>query len=229
MIVLFKKMNNKNVFNVNIFRRRLINWGRKYFRDFPWRETNNPYRILIAETLLHRTQAVQVKEIYKEFIQKFDNPHELAKADKSQVRNLLKSLGLYWRIDLILEMATQIVEDFGGRVPEDKQDLMSLPGVGEYIASSVRCFAYGYPDAIIDTNIIRIVTRVLGIAHKDSLRRNKNFKLIVQQLVDEEHPREYNFALLDHAALICLPKNPRCNECPINHLCAFFSQSSGSG
>ena len=203
------------------FRSELIRWGNENYRSFPWRSTDNPYYLLIAETLLHRTQATQVIEIYNNFIIKYPDPESLSGANKEDLKTDLFSLGLHWRIDLIQDMAIVLMEEYDGKIPEEKDDLMSLPGVGPYITSSVRCFAYGYPDAIIDTNVMRVLTRVLDISFRDSLRRNRQFIELAQEFVDPEYPREYNFAILDLANIMCKPKSPDCTHCPLNARCLY--------
>lgn len=207
--------------DVDIFREKLITWGHENFRNFPWRETSNPYQLLIAESLLHRTQAKQVVEVYKDFIRNYPDVQSLALADRDELEGALYSLGLFWRIDLIMDMAHDLVEQFDGQVPDDMEDLLSLPGVGPYIASSVRCFAFNYPDAIIDTNVMRSITRVFSIPFRDSLRRNRKFMTLAERLVDPANPRSYNYAILDLANQVCKPKIPYCTECPLMYMCQY--------
>lgn len=204
------------------FRVHLIEWGRTHFRNFPWRSNRNPYNLLIAEILLHRTQAKQVVDIYIDFINHYPDPQALSKAVPEELNALVQPLGLFWRSSLIRELADDLINRFQGAVPQTKKDLLSLPGVGDYIASSVLCFAYGRPEAIIDTNVMRVVTRVFGIPFRDSLRRNRRFKEFVQSLIDTKNPRSYNFAILDLANLVCLPKRPKCETCPLRILCNYW-------
>jgi A/G-specific adenine glycosylase len=204
------------------FRDALKVWGRQHFRPFPWRLTEDPYQVLMAEIMLHRTQAMQVVPIYQRFIQAYPDAHALAGASREELHSALYSLGLRWRIDLIAAMATQLVERFGGQVPQDKADLLSLPGVSEYIASAVRCFAWDLPEAIIDTNTVRVVGRVFGLQIKDSSRRNRLFRGLIGALVDPQEPRVYNFALLDLADQICSAKRPPAHDsCPVASVCLY--------
>ena len=108
------------------FRKALIAWGREHFRPFPWRLTEDPYHILMAEVMLHRTQAPQVVPVYERFIECYPDVPELASASKEELCDVLYSLGLRWRIDLIQEMTTELIEHFGGQVPRGKADLLSL-------------------------------------------------------------------------------------------------------
>lgn len=213
---------NGHIINALIFRRSLTNWGRERFQSFPWRETDDPYRILVADVMLHRTQARQVLPVYEQFVDRHPDATSLARVSEEQLHDELSSLGLGWRINLIHMMAADMVNRFDGRVPKDKDDLLSLPGVGEYISSAVRCFAWNLPDPLIDTNTVRVVGRLLGLEIKDSSRRNRRFRELIAALVDREHPRNYNYALLDLAHLICHKrKTPDCPVCPVQVSCFY--------
>ncbi|MFH0995757.1 MAG: DNA-binding protein [Pseudomonadota bacterium] len=201
------------------FREILIAWGRKHFRPFPWRFTESPYHILIAEVLLHRTQAIQVAPVYRQFIEHYPDIPALARATREELHERLFSLGLRWRIDLILDMASALMSQFGGEMPRERSHLISLPGISDYIASAVRCFAWDLPEAIIDTNTVRIAGRLFGLEIKDSSRRNRRFREIIQAMVDTVRPREYSFALLDLANQACGKKKPFCVECPVFEYC----------
>lgn len=213
---------NGHAINAVVFRRELIAWGRVHFRAFPWRLTEDPYRILMAEIMLHRTRAAQVTPIYQRFIERYPNVQVLAQASKQELRDALSSLGLFWRIDLIHDMAIRLVTVFGGRIPEAKEELLSLPGVSDYIASALRCFAWNLPEPLVDTNTVRVIGRLFGLPVKDSSRRNRRFRNLLAALVDPHNPREYNYALLDLADHICMKKRaPECQDCPLKGLCLY--------
>ncbi|MEP0923400.1 DNA-binding protein [Leptolyngbya sp. ST-U4] len=202
------------------FRRSLIAWGKENFRAFPWRFTHDPYHILIAEVMLHRTQARQVLPVYKQFVARYPNLESLANASERELREILYSLGLHWRIELLHKMVRELATRFEGRIPADRENLLALPGVSDYIASAFRCFALNQSDALIDTNTVRIVARLFGLPVKDSLRRNKRFMSLIGAMVDPEEPKFYNYALLDLANKICLKSNPPiCRSCPIQTHC----------
>ena len=131
------------------------------------------------------------------------------------------SSGVRWRIDLIHEMVGELMERFDGQVPREKADLLSLPGVSEYIAGAVRCFAWNLPEPLIDTNTVRVVGRLFRLGIKDSSRRNRHFRELIAALVDPVEPREYNYALLDLADQVCTKKRPsECERCPVSQWCA---------
>lgn len=202
--------------NATAFRKALTSWGQEHFRSFPWRMTSDPYRILMAEIMLHRTQATQVVSVYKQFVIRYPDISSLAQAEKETLHQVLYSLGLRWRIDLIQAMAAELLNRFGGQVPCEKASLLSLPGVSDYIASAVRCFAWNLPEPLIDTNTVRIIGRLFGLETRDSSRRNQRFKQVISALVDPKEPRLFNYALLDLADQICMKKRPPlCQQCPV--------------
>lgn len=202
------------------FQARLHEWGREHTRTFPWRETDDPYRLLMAEVMLHRTQVRQVVPVYERFVSLFPDIRALALASPEAIREVMGPLGLHWRIDLVADMAAALVGRFGGRVPSDRNALLSLPGVSDYIASAVRCFAFGLADPLVDTNTVRVVGRVFGLPMKPSSRRNRRFRELLVALMDRDRPTDYNYALLDLAHLICLSRRaPECKRCPLQPSC----------
>ena len=216
------------------FRKALIKWGKNNFRAYPWRFTDDPYHILIAEVMLHRTQAPQVLPVYERFIDKYPDIISLAKSKKEELHSILYSLGLRWRIDLIMDMSLELIEKFDGQVPREKSDLLSLPGVSEYVASAVRCFTWNLPEPTIDTNTVRVTGRIFNLEIKDSSRRNPLFRKLIKVLVDLDEPRAYNYALLDLAAQVCTKaREPACEVCPIRNFCVYgtnkeYNVQSGS-
>jgi len=207
------------------YRKKVKTWGKKNYRDFPWRRTRDPYKVLLAEIMLHRTQAMQVAKIYEGFIGEYPDIKTLAKADKSELHKALFSLGLKWRIELIMDMAEMLVNKYDSKIPKDKSELLSLPGVSDYIACSFRCFAWNMAEPLRDTNTIRVIGRIYNIEIRDSSRRNSKFKELAAELVDPVEPRVYNFALLDLADQVCTKKEePKCNECPLNNICSYSTE-----
>ncbi len=208
-------------------RRALLDWGQGHFQAFPWRQTDNPYHILLAEVFLHRTQARQAETVYRRIIRQYPMPADLLSANQSEVRATLYVLGLHWRIDSLLEMVWHIQQCYGGEIPRERAALLALPGVSDYIAAAVRCFAWNEPEVLLDTNTVRVTARLLGWEIKDSSRRSPRFRQALEALLDHENPRAFNYALLDLAHVICLKKQlPRCEECPLNPWCAFALEQS---
>jgi A/G-specific adenine glycosylase len=207
---------------LNKFRKILKSWGNLHFRSFPWRQTRDPYAILMAEIMLHRTQVKQVVPVYNAFIEKYPEINNIHEDSEDNIKKALKPLGLNWRIELVRKMADEIYDRFGSIIPRDKDLLVSLPGINDYIACAVRCFAWNYPESIIDTNTIRIVGRLFEIETKDSSRRNQGVRNLIQTLVDPQEPSRFNYALLDMAHLVCHEKvEPECEICPISYICIY--------
>ena len=212
----------ENIPNIHGFRRVLIAWGQQNFRPFPWRTTTDPYQLLVAETMLHRTQASQVLLVYQSFIEQFPDTVRLSRASRKELHRRLYSLGLRHRVDLIRQMAAELVEKFGGKVPESKAHLRTLPGVSDYISSAIRSFAWNLPEPILDTNVVRVIGRIFDLETKDSSRRNPQFKKLAAILLDSKNPRAYNYAILDLADRICTSRSlPDCDNCPVIKWCAF--------
>lgn len=203
-------------------RKALLEWGQKNCRSFPWRLTKDPYRILVAEVMLHRTQARQVIPIYEKFIRRYPNIHALHQSSPQELYTLLRPLGLRWRNRLIRRMTKDLVRKFAGQVPRDKDALKRLPGVSDYIAGAVRCFAWDEPEILLDTNTVRVASRLFGVPSRDSSRRSKTFRDLLGKLLDRDHPRAFNLALLDLAQVICTAgRSPATSVCPLNPWCTF--------
>ena len=211
-----------NKLDLASFHDSLIEWGQNHFRSFPWRITQDPYKIIIAEIMLHRTQAIQVLPVYERFIKIYPTVLKLKEAEQETLNKILFPLGLKWRIYMIHEMIIELGKRFNNKVPRNKANLMSLPGVSNYIASAVRCFAWNLPEALIDTNTVRIVGRLFGLEVKDSSRRNGKFIELLSTLVDPISPRSYNYSMLDLAEAICtIKKSPDCYNCPVRDFCLY--------
>ena len=202
----------------------LIEWFSLNKRNYPWRNNSNPYFILIAEIMLQRTKADQVIASYLSFIKEFPTCLELSKAPIERIQFHFKNLGLFWKSQKIKQMAIYLSENCGCKIPSERKELLDIPGIGDYIAEAILCFAYEQNVIVIDSNIARFISRVFGIQVKSEGRRDKKIKEKVNILLYEENPKIFNFALLDFTALICKPKNPDCKLCPINNYCNFFQK-----
>lgn len=218
---------NDHTVDAGKFRAAIIAWGRSNFRPFPWRETDDPYRLLVAEVMLHRTKALQVLPVYERFVVRYPDVDALIEATKDDLHAAMASLGLRHRVDMLHAMVQDLAERFGGRVPEDKDALLSLPGVSDYIAGAMRCFSRNEPEPLVDTNTIRVIGRLFGLTATDSSRRNRVFKETIAALVDPDDARAYNYALLDLASLVCTKvRPPGCFVCPVRPYCRYGSDPS---
>lgn len=219
---------HRNNEKIRRIRKELLSWYRKNGRDYPWRRTRDPYRILMAEIMLQRTKADQVVPVYKEFIRCFPNPASLYKADPERIRSYFSRLGLMWRADLVTKFAAELVEKFGGRIPSNRDQLLSLPSIGEYIADAILSFAYGKDVAVVDSNVCRILSRIFGLKPRGEARRDKQFRILAQSLIPPGRSREFNWAMIDFASIICTPRKPKCGECPLRPICLYMDGRNGS-
>lgn len=202
------------------FRRALKRWARDGLRRFPWRETTDPYRVLIAELMLRRTRPGQVLPVYESFIKRYPTPQVLAAATEADLYPLLTPLGLRWRARNIVAVAKDLAE-----VPasgfRDAGILSRLPGVGEYVARAVQIMAFNQQAVVIDTNVIRVLGRYWGRRVHPEARRERQFRELALRCVPRSDPKTYTLALLDLGATICTPQRPHCGECPLSPACEF--------
>ena len=211
---------------IKIIRTELLIWGKQNLRKFPWRETSDPYKIIVAEVMLHRTKADQVKDVYEEFILRYPDFESIVRAGREAIKADLKSLGLFWRADLLYDMARYIVEEYGGKLPQNKKKLMAMPGIGNYISAAILCLGYNLPEPMLDTNTVRVLGRVFGLKITDSSRRSKHFSGIMHDLVDFWDPKTVSLALIDFANAVCIPgEKPRCEICRLRDICIFFEEN----
>lgn len=222
-----KIIQDKNYFKkIKVIRTELLIWGEENLRKFPWRDTSDPYKIIIAEVMLHRTKADQVKNVYEEFILKYPDFESIIRAGREAIKSDLKSLGLFWRADLLYEMAIEIVEKYDGILPLDREKLMAMPGIGNYISAAILCFGYNLPEPVLDTNTVRVLGRLFGLKITDSSRRSKLFHGVMHDLVGFWDPRTVSFALIDYANMVCIAsEKPRCEICNLKDICLFYSMS----
>lgn len=199
----------------------LLTWHRENRRSFPWRDESDPYKVLVAEFFLQRTPAERVAKIYPKFIEKYPTPEDLANADPSSLIIEYGSLGLKKRMKWLVESMKILIKQFGGRIPKSKKLLKKLPGIGEYTASAILCFAFGKNIEIIDSNVIKVYSRIYGTKNHLNI---KCIKKIAEKITPKIKTKEYNIALLDFAANMCKSK-PLCNLCPINTFCSFYLSS----
>ena len=190
-----------------------------HLRDFPWRHTQDPYRLLLSELMLRRTQARQVAPTYQNFFQRWPDLESFLQADTKALGQVLLPLGLQWRIQNILELRESL-RDLG-YIPLDYEGLLGLPGVGDYVASAVLCFSQQESRPLIDTNTVRLIGRYFGLQIHQGTRRLKSFRQLAASLVPRAvaSASAYHYGLLDLAATICRPLRPLCPECPLSAEC----------
>ncbi len=213
--------------NALSFKRRLLKWFRARGRRLPWRETRDPYRVLVSEFMLQQTQVSRVREYYPRFLDRFPTVRALARAQPRQVREAWDGLGYYRRAANLHRLARAVTNGHGGRVPDRPATLERLPGVGKYTAGAVASFAYGKRVPAVDTNVRRVLERVFGVQgrRKREGKGKAGAERAVWELAAAILPRraetawEFNQALMDLGALFCVARRPRCGECPVRDAC----------
>ena len=192
----------------------LENWYARNGRyDLPWRKVSDPYLIWLSETILQQTRVVQGYDYYLRFSERFPNVFSLAAAEEDEVLKLWQGLGYYSRARNLHFAAKTIAEM--GAFPKDYEGVRKLKGVGDYTAAAICSFAYNLPYAVVDGNVYRVLSRFFGIYTPiDSNEGKKEFSALANELLDKEHPGEYNSAIMDFGALQCTPKSPECSSCP---------------
>ena len=219
MCVQRKKTESSNEADrINLIRSALINWGKKNYSNFPWRASKNRFHALIVEVMLQRTKAEQVVPVYNAFTIRYPKPVYIS-SDKSQLLSLLKPLGLFWRNKKIFYLINELSKR--EKIPIKFNELVKLPGVGQYAASAFLSLHLSFRATIIDSNVVRLWTRVFKIKKTGETRRKKDFLLLVDKITPQEKFREFNYAVLDLTRTICKPK-PLCNKCPLKANCKFY-------
>lgn len=209
---------------------RVIEWyereGRKHFF---WRGRTDPYTILIAEILLKKTRAETAAPHIVRFLNKYPSVEDLARAPLRDVEEVLRPLGLYrQRAAHIKRLAEELVAKHSGKISDSYEELITLPGVGEYTANAVLCFAYGKNAPLVDTNTARIITRFFGVVPSASeARRSPEIWCIARGLasISSCNVREFWWGMIDLAALICTPRRPSCWLCPLHGRCRYYASS----
>ena len=193
------------------FTRKLLAWYKRNGRDLPWRDTRNPYAILVSEFMLQQTQVSRVLEYYPRFITRFPTIDALARARPKAVMEQWEGLGYYARARNLHLLAKRVAET-GSAIPDDPEELRTLPGVGRYTAGAVACFAYEKPVPAVDTNVKRVLTRVFA---------PKDVWALAEKLTPRVGERAWRFnqALMELGALVCTAKKPKCPKCPVRHDC----------
>ncbi len=202
------------------FRRTLAVWFERVKRPLPWRETSDPWLIWMSEVLLQQTRVEQGRPYYEAFASTYPTVGDLAGADIDDVLRLWEGLGYYARARNFHEAARRVVRERGGEFPTSRKDWEALPGVGPYTAAAISSMAFGQAEAVVDGNVIRVVTRLFRI-HADARRSSTRALLnrLATELLDPAHAGRHNEAMMELGATICLPRTPRCGDCPVHAWC----------
>jgi A/G-specific adenine glycosylase len=199
---------------------RLLRWYARNSRPLPWRQTRDPYAVWVSEVMLQQTRVETVIPYYSRVLSRFPTVETLAKASPQKVLKAWENMGYYGRARNLHSAAKEVVARWKGRVPGTREELLSLPGIGEYTAAAVLCFAFGESVPAVDGNVRRVLSRVYAV--REPLERTETLKRLDQLaggLVPPKQASSFNQALMDLGATVCTPRNPLCRECPLTDLC----------
>ena len=214
------------------FGRSLRRWFRVNGRDLPWRQTRDPYRILVSELMLQQTQVSRVVTRYGEFLERFPTLHDVARARPKRVMEAWAGLGYYARARNLHALARQVTDrgrDYAAALPADATVLRTLPGIGAYTAGAVSSFAYEQRAELVDTNVARVIKRVFAPdADRKSGRDQKRIWSIARQILPRTGATTWthNQALMELGALVCTARVARCGMCPARSLCASYERTT---
>jgi A/G-specific adenine glycosylase len=205
------------------FRQRLLTWYRRHGRDLPWRKTDDPYHILVSEIMLQQTQVDRVLPKYAEWLDKYPSMQVLAAAPEREVTQTWYPLGYNIRPRRLQSIARESVAKYGGRLPSDEETLLTFKGIGAYTAGAIRSFAFRERAAILDTNVARVLFRVF-VANGDpkSHAMRRHLWMLSKTLMPTRHVFDFNQALMDFGAMVCVARNPRCLICPMKKSCRAY-------
>lgn len=213
-------MNKAKPLNKSEFQQRLLNWYDRNKREMPWRDSEDPYKIWLSEIMLQQTRVDQATPYYDRFITHFPTVYDLAEADQQEVLKVWEGLGYYSRARNLHSAAKLVVDEFDGKVPDNWKEINQLKGVGPYTASAVLSIAFNKKYAVVDGNVIRVLSRFYGI--EDDVRSTKTKNAIqdyADELISNERPGDFNQALMEFGATVCKPANPDCEACVLQDGC----------
>jgi A/G-specific adenine glycosylase len=202
------------------FRKQLLAWFRQFQRDLSWRRTRDPYRIWLAEIMLQQTRVAAVIPYYERFLERFSNLHALAAAPEEEVLRLWSGLGYYSRARNLQKAAQQIVAEHGGEFPSRLEDVLALPGIGNYTAAAILSIAFEKKHAVLDGNVARVLARLAAV--RGDLRASPRWQKLQESAnayLDTKSPGDWNQAMMELGATLCSPRSPQCLLCPVAQFC----------
>lgn len=206
--------------NIRALRAALLDWYTLHRRDLPWRRQANPYAVWVSEVMLQQTRVSVVMDYFHRWMERFPTLERLARASEDEVLQVWQGLGYYSRARRLRQGALYVCREFGGRLPRDVPSLLTIPGVGPYSAGAIASIAYGVPAPIVDGNIVRVLSRLFaldGDLTKAAMKRT--LWSLAAELVPTERAADFNQAMMELGALVCTPKRPSCDVCPVQKRC----------
>lgn len=212
---------------VRYFRTDLPQWFEETARDLPWRRNREPYLVWISEIMLQQTRVDQMLPYFHRFIDRFPSVEALASASLDEVLHTWEGLGYYARARNLHRSAQIIVKEYAGKLPDSYDELRRLPGIGAYTAAAIVSIAYNKPYAVVDGNVIRVLSRIFEIEEDVRLPRTRSaIQTLADELVPLDDPGAFNQAMMELGATICTPRNPRCEACPLRPTCGAYQHDT---
>lgn len=203
--------------------KQLLSWYHRNKRDLPWRKTGNPYRILVSEIMLQQTQVVTVIPYYRRFVKTFPTLSSLAQAPLQKVFKLWEGLGYYSRARNLHRAAQTVRDQWDGIIPNTVEGLSSLPGIGRYTAGAVASIAFGLKAPVLDGNVRRVLCRIFAIRNDPRLADVQDrLWTLAADVLPEKNVGDFNQAMMELGAVICLPRTPACPVCPVRESCRAY-------
>lgn len=202
--------------------KKLLNWYYLNRRDLPWRKTNDPYKIWISEIMLQQTQVETVIPYYRHFIERYPSLKDLARAHMDDVLKLWEGLGYYSRAKRLIPCASIVYNDYGGVFPKKLVEMLALPGIGPYTAGAILSIAYNIKAPAVDGNVLRVISRIMVYDGDISKAKTRVFIEKSVMKITPDDVAGFNQALMELGALVCIPKNPYCNKCPVAFYCKAY-------
>jgi A/G-specific adenine glycosylase len=205
----------------------IIRWYENNKRDLPWRNSKDPFHIWLSEIIMQQTKIEQGLPYYLKFTSKYLSISDLANETEENILKLWQGLGYYSRGRNLLKAANQIVRDFNGIFPQNPKDLIKIIGVGPYSSSAIASIAFEYPIPVVDGNVYRLISRMFEVSTPvPSEKARKVFEEILLKPVQEVTPSLFNQGIMELGSLICTPKNPRCEICPVQLYCGAYKNNT---
>lgn len=207
-------------FHIKDFQDDLLYWFERQQRTLPWRQSRDAYRVWVSEIMLQQTRVETVIPYYERFMERFPSVEKLAEAELEEVYKYWEGLGYYSRARNLHAAVKEVQEKYGGTVPNTPEEIHGLKGVGPYTAGAILSIAYGLPEPAVDGNVMRVLSRIFRV--EDDITKastRKLFEAIVRRIIAHRNPSFFNQALMELGALICIPRSPRCDACPVAAHC----------
>ena len=205
---------------IDTFRRALLDWYGEHQRDLPWRRVRDPYAVWISEIMLQQTRVDQVRPYYDRFMERFPTAKHLGKAPLEDVLKAWEGMGYYARARNLHRAARRVVDEHGGQIPDDPARISDLPGIGPYTAAAIMSIAFGRDCPVVDGNVVRVLSRLFHLTDDPAVSAaRKKLDGLAGRLLAKGRAGDYNQAMMELGAMICTPRKPRCEACPVNGHC----------